>query len=81
MLKGLRNLLMRKPDEIAFVLSMTTNTLKSAEKGANVGTEVINELIVFYIYLEDFLPHSLLLFYKIKQLIFITEKRKVSAQC
>ncbi|RKO70766.1 hypothetical protein D7322_15980 [Sphingobacterium puteale] len=58
MLKALRNLLVRQPDEIASVLSMTTNTLKNAEKGANVGTEVINELIGFYGYTpKDF--HSL----------------------
>ena len=32
-LKSLRNLLAKKPDEIASVLTMSANTLKSAESG------------------------------------------------
>lgn len=54
-LKSLRNLLAKKPDEIASVLTMSANTLKSAESGENVGIEVINELIFFYGYnLKEF---------------------------
>ncbi|MFD2554201.1 hypothetical protein [Sphingobacterium tabacisoli] len=54
-LKGLRNLLAKRPEEISSVLSMSTNTLKGAENGENVGIEVINELILFYGYtLQEF---------------------------
>jgi transcriptional regulator with XRE-family HTH domain len=49
-LRAIRNLLVRKPEEIADVLTMTTNTLKNAENGENVGVEIINELILFYGY-------------------------------
>lgn len=49
-LRAIRNLLVRKPEEITDVLTMTTNTLKNAENGENVGVEVINELILFYGY-------------------------------
>ena len=54
-LADLRNLLVKQPDEIASALSVSTNTVKHAEGGANVGTEVLNELILFYGYsLKEF---------------------------
>ncbi|WP_164111694.1 MULTISPECIES: hypothetical protein [Sphingobacterium] len=54
-LKGLRNLLAKRAEEISSVLAMSTNTLKGAENGENVGVEVINELILFYGYtLQEF---------------------------
>jgi len=54
-LADLRNLLVKQPDEIASALSVSTNTVKNAEGGANVGTEVLNELILFYGYsLKEF---------------------------
>lgn len=54
-LKQLRNLLVLKPEDISSVLTISTNTIKKAEEGGNVGIEVIGELCLFYGYtLEKF---------------------------
>ena len=47
-LKCLRQSLLLKPDDLAAVLTISTNTLKKAEQGGNVGIEIINEIVFFY---------------------------------
>lgn len=60
-LKLFRNILLRNPEEIASVLTITVNTIKNIESGKNSHAENINELIFFYGY-------SLQEFYSLKQL-------------
>lgn len=48
LLEELRNTLLLKPEDLADVLSISTNTIKKAERGGNVGIEVLGELIFFY---------------------------------
>src|SRR5690606_37630524 len=52
-LKSLRTLLLLKPEDLSSVLSISTNTIKKAECGGNVGVEVIGELSFFYGYTLD----------------------------
>lgn len=47
-LRQLRNLLVLKPEVLSSVLTISTNTIKKAEEGGNVGIEVIGELVFFY---------------------------------
>jgi len=62
-LKCLRQSLLLKPEDLATVLTISTNTIKKAEEGGNVGTEVLNEIILFYgftidqFYSTDSIPH------------------------
>lgn len=52
---ALRNLLLLKPKDLATILPISTNTIRSAEKGKNVGIDVIGQLIFFYGYtFEEF---------------------------
>lgn len=54
-LSALRNLLILKPKDLAPYLSISINTIKSAESGENVGIDVIGQLIFFYGYtFEEF---------------------------
>ena len=54
-LRKLRNLLVLKPEDLSKVLNLSTNTIKKAEEGGNVGIEVMGELCLFYGYtLEKF---------------------------
>lgn len=54
-LRALRNILIRNPEEIAEVLTISVNTLKNIESGKNAGIESICELIFFYGYsLKEF---------------------------
>src|SRR5690606_12644269 len=47
-LKCIRESLLLKPEDLAAVLTMSTNTIKKAEEGGNVGIEVLNEIVLFY---------------------------------
>ena len=47
-LKCLRQSLLLKPEDLAAVLTISTNTIKKAEQGGNVGIEIINEIVLFY---------------------------------
>lgn len=47
-LRQLRNLLVLKPEVLSTALTISTNTIKKAEDGGNVGIEVIGELVFFY---------------------------------
>lgn len=47
-LRQLRNSLVLKPEDLSSVLTISTNTIKKAEEGGNVGIEVIGELVLFY---------------------------------
>lgn len=47
-LKQIRNLLVIKPEDLASVLTISTNTIKKAEEGGNVGIEVLGEILMFY---------------------------------
>lgn len=47
-LKCIRESLLLKPEDLATVLTISTNTIKKAEEGGNVGIEVLNEIVLFY---------------------------------
>lgn len=54
-LEKMRNLLVLKPKDLASVLTVSTNTIIKAEKGGNVGVNVLGELMFFYGYtIEEF---------------------------
>lgn len=62
-LKSLRQSLLLKPEDLAAVLTISTNTIKKAEEGGNVGIDVLKEIIMFYgftideFYSSESIPH------------------------
>jgi len=78
-LRQLRNLLVLKPEDLSVVLTISTNTIKKAEEGGNVGIEIIGELALFYGFtLEQFYNIEILPSWEelTKQIITFNKKHK-----
>lgn len=81
-LRQLRNLLVLKAEDLSTVLNISTNTIKKAEEGGNVGIEIIGELVLFYGFtLEEFYSLEILPTWEelTKQVINFNKKHKSSA--